>query len=88
MTIFAIILYILFGPVIIALKILSFVVWEFFSNGSWKNRPKQKNLTQHWQNTALNVQRQYRELEIASSRRQEYLEAKLKEAKKQLKGQR
>lgn len=65
-------------PFILFGSVLEFIVWEFFSDGRWKQRKVQSNPAKHWMDEAVEARRQLRELEYKSRR----LEEEQKERKK------
>lgn len=59
-------------------SVVEFLVWNFFSDGRWRQRKVQSHPAIYWQNEAIEARRQLRELEYKSRRREE----ELKERKK------
>lgn len=65
-------------PFILIGHVVEFIVWNFFSDGRWKQQKVQSNPAIYWQNEAIEARRQLRELEYNSRR----LEEEQKERKK------
>lgn len=65
-------------PFILFGRVVEFIVWEFFSDGRWTQRKVQSNPTTIWMGSAIEANRQIRELEQKLRRQEE----ELKERKK------
>jgi hypothetical protein len=65
-------------PIYLIVSVSGFLIWEIFSDGSWKQRKTQSNPAIHWQNEAIAARRLLRESEEKSRRQIE----ELKERKK------
>lgn len=65
-------------PFILIGVVVEFIVWEFFSDGRWRQREVQSNPAIYWQNEALETRRQFRDLEYKSRRQIEEMESKFR----------
>jgi len=69
-------------PFILFVAVMSFIVWEIFSNGRWKERRTQYNPALYWQNQAIEARRQLRDQEYQFRRQKEELEEALRKEQK------
>jgi hypothetical protein len=66
-------------PFILIGHVMNFIVWEFFSDGHWKQWEVKSNPVIYWQDQTLEATRELRELEYKSRRQMEENESKFRE---------
>lgn len=63
-------------PFIVFGAVMNFIVWEFFSDGGWKESRVQADPARYWQGRALAASREIHDLEDEIKRREKEQERK------------
>ena len=75
---FKLLIYFFTWPILVIVHVVDFIIWNFFSDGRWKQRKGQPNPVNYWQDQALAATRELRELKYTSRRQMEENESKFR----------